>query len=113
MFDNLCPEDTMVLANAIALSLYPGKTADELNVLGNLIVAVGSLLLTAAAQKQALSSQQTNAGASMDCTPSDNAASDNMSSDNSFNGNSTENSTESSTDNSTENSTKDASTKET
>lgn len=109
MFDNLCPEDTMVLANAIALSLYPGKTADELNVLGNLIVAVGSLLLTAAAQKQALSSQQTNASASMDCTSSDNAASDNMSSDNSSN----ENSTESSTGNSTENSSKDASTKET
>lgn len=109
MFDNLCPEDTMVLANAIALSLYPGKTADELNVLGNLIVAVGSLLLTAAAQKQALSSHQTNAGKSMDCTPSDNSASDNMSQDNS----SKENSTESFTENSTENSTKDASMKET
>lgn len=94
MFDNLCPEDTMVLANAIALSLYPGKTADELNVLGNLIVAFGSLLLTAAAQKQALSSQQTNAGASTNCTPSDTAAYDNMPSDNSSNGNSTENSTE-------------------
>ena len=106
MFDNLCPEDTMVLANAIALSLYPGKTADELNVLGNLIVAVGSLLLTAAAQKQALSSLQTNAGASMDCTSSDNAASDNMSSDNSSNGNSTESSTENCTENSTKNSSK-------
>ncbi|WP_164509059.1 hypothetical protein [Clostridium rectalis] len=46
-----------VAANAIALILSKDKTADELNVLGNLIVAVGSLILTIAAQEESNSSK--------------------------------------------------------
>lgn len=58
MIDNLCPKDLLILANALAISLSEGKTADELNVLGNLIVAVGSLMLTGAAQLQNLASKE-------------------------------------------------------
>lgn len=58
MIDNLCPKDLLVLANALAISLSEGKTADELNVLGNHIVAVGSLMLTAAAQMQSIASKE-------------------------------------------------------
>jgi hypothetical protein len=58
MIDNLCPKDLMVLANALAISLSEGKSADELNVLGNLIVAVGSLMLTGAAQMQNIASKE-------------------------------------------------------
>jgi hypothetical protein len=58
MIDNLNPKDLMILANALAISLSDGKTADELNVLGNLIVAVGSLMLTGAAQMQNIASKE-------------------------------------------------------
>ncbi len=58
MIDNLCPNDLMVLASALAISLSEGKSADELNVLGNLIVAVGSLMLTSAAQMQNIASKE-------------------------------------------------------
>lgn len=58
MLDNLCPKDLMILANALAISLSEGKSADELNVLGNLIVAVGSLMLTGAAQMQNIVSKE-------------------------------------------------------
>jgi len=58
MIDNLCPKDLMVLANAFAISLSECKTADELNVLGNLIVAVGSLMLTGASQMQYIASKE-------------------------------------------------------
>ncbi len=57
MIDNLCPKDLIVLANALAISLSEGKSADELNALGNLIVAVGSLMLTSAAQMQNIASK--------------------------------------------------------
>lgn len=58
MIDNLCPNDIMILANVLAISLSEGKNADELNVLGNLIVSVGSLILTSAAQMQNISSKE-------------------------------------------------------
>ena len=58
MTDNLCPNDVMLLANVLAISLSEGKSADELNVLGNLIVAVGSLMLTSAAQIQIIASKE-------------------------------------------------------
>ncbi len=58
MIDNLCPNDVMILANVLAISLSEGKNADELNVLGNLIVAVGSLMLTSAAQMQIITAKE-------------------------------------------------------
>lgn len=56
--DNLSPEELAVLGNAIAITIAQGKSADEINVLGNLIVDIGSILLTIAAQKQRLESLQ-------------------------------------------------------
>ena len=55
--DDLCPQDLLILANTIALSFSKDKTADELNVLGNFIVGVGSLMLTFAAQQQFIDSK--------------------------------------------------------
>lgn len=55
-FENLSPEDLLLLTNAITISLSEDKDTDELNVLGNLLVSVGSLMLVIAAQKQLLSS---------------------------------------------------------
>ncbi|APH15155.1 hypothetical protein B2H94_00345 [Clostridium sporogenes] len=50
----ISPEELALLANLIALELSRGKNANELNVLGNLVAAVGTILLTIAAQKQNL-----------------------------------------------------------
>lgn len=58
MFENFCPNDLLILANVIAIALSEGRDADELNVLGNFIVSIGSLMLTAAAQMELLSSKQ-------------------------------------------------------
>lgn len=55
-FDNLSPEDLLILINALTISLSEDKTTDDLNVLGNLLVSVGSLMLVIAAQQQLLSS---------------------------------------------------------
>ncbi|AJD32120.1 MULTISPECIES: hypothetical protein [Clostridium] len=48
------PEELALLANLIALELSKGKNANELNVLGNLLAAVGTIISTIAAQKQNL-----------------------------------------------------------
>ncbi len=71
MIDNLSPKDLMVLANALAISLSEGKSADELNVLGNFIVAVGSFMLTGAAQMQNIASKEEAKKANSDATQND------------------------------------------
>ncbi|MBK1810251.1 hypothetical protein JHL18_06340 [Clostridium sp. YIM B02505] len=60
IFDNLSPEDAVILTNAIVLALAKDKSADEINVLGNFITGVGCLLLTVAAQKQFVSTDNNN-----------------------------------------------------
>ncbi|MGO5066675.1 hypothetical protein FDF31_09280 [Clostridium sporogenes] len=52
--DCISPEELSLLANLIALELSKGKSSDELNVLGNLISAVGAIISTIASQKQNL-----------------------------------------------------------
>lgn len=55
----------IILSALISLGVSDNLSSDQLNTLGNLIVAVGSLLLTKAAQIQALESQQDNSMAQM------------------------------------------------
>lgn len=50
-------DQLILLATLLALLISEDLTADELNVIGNFIVAVGSLMLTKAAE---LSSQQSS-----------------------------------------------------
>lgn len=54
--NSLSPNELSILASAIAIGLAEDRNTDEINVLGNLIVAVGSILLTIAAQEQSLQS---------------------------------------------------------
>lgn len=49
-----------VLASIIAIAISEDKTLDELNILGNLVVAVGSIILTIAAVEQSQVSQRTD-----------------------------------------------------
>jgi len=60
MMDDLNPEELLILANTIAISISKDRTADEINVLGNFIVGIGSLMLTFAAQQQFISSKCEN-----------------------------------------------------
>lgn len=53
-FNSLSPTELAILADAVAIALTEGKSADEINVLGNFVAAVGALLLTIAAQGQSL-----------------------------------------------------------
>jgi len=57
-FDNINPKQLSILASAIAIALSEDRDADELNVIGNLIVAIGSIMLTIAAQEQNVKAAQ-------------------------------------------------------
>lgn len=57
-FSNMTPEELSILANIIAIGLAKNRSADDINVLGNLITAIGALLLVIAAQEQSLTALQ-------------------------------------------------------
>lgn len=48
------PEERIALANLMAFAFAEEFNADELNVLGNWVVAVGGIMLAIAAQQQLL-----------------------------------------------------------
>ena len=50
--NSLSPYELALLGNLIAISLSENLNADDLNVLGNLIVDIGGVMLTIAAQQQ-------------------------------------------------------------
>lgn len=52
--NSLSPNELSIAATAIAIAIAEGRTADEVNVLGNFIIAVGSILTTIAAQEASL-----------------------------------------------------------
>lgn len=49
--------ELIIITALIAIFLSDNQSSNELNVLGNLIVSIGSLMLTIAAQKQAKESK--------------------------------------------------------
>ncbi|WP_040213938.1 hypothetical protein [Clostridium polynesiense] len=55
-FKNCTPEELSLAAEAFALTLTKNQDADYINVLGNFVVAVGSIMLTIAAQREFLES---------------------------------------------------------
>ncbi|WP_251861015.1 hypothetical protein [Clostridium sp. Marseille-Q2269] len=57
--DCISPEQLSILANLIALELSKGRSINELSVLGNLLTAVGAIILTIEAQKENLESKFT------------------------------------------------------
>lgn len=50
------PDELALLSSIIAIALAKGKTNDEVNILGNLISAIGSILSTIASQREAFDS---------------------------------------------------------
>lgn len=58
-------DQLIILSALLALVISNDLSSDQLNTLGNYIVAVGSLMLTKAAEMQALESQQDNTMAQM------------------------------------------------
>jgi len=49
---SISPFQLVIMGTVLSLVISGNRDAGELNVLGNLIVAVGSLVLTVAAQKE-------------------------------------------------------------
>lgn len=60
LLNNISPDELMVLVTTIALTLSKDKSTDELNDLGNILVAIGSLLLLNAGHSIDLSSLEKN-----------------------------------------------------
>ncbi|MDF2632343.1 MAG: hypothetical protein K0Q85_939 [Caproiciproducens sp.] len=59
--NSICPSDLVIIGTLLTFLISDDRDAGELNVLGNLIVSVGSLVLTWAAQKELLkTSEDTN-----------------------------------------------------
>jgi hypothetical protein len=58
LINSTSPDQLSILASVVAISLAKDKSANEVNVLGNFIAAVGAQLLTIAAQQESLKSQQ-------------------------------------------------------
>ncbi|WP_185903778.1 hypothetical protein [Hathewaya massiliensis] len=54
-FSDLDPTEIVIIINFLTLILVENKTTDELNILGNLLVGVGTNMLTIAAIKQSMS----------------------------------------------------------
>ncbi len=50
---NNTPIDLAILSDALAIAIAKDNSADENNVIGNFLVAVGSIILTIAAQQAA------------------------------------------------------------
>ena len=57
-FNSIDPIELAVISNIMAIALAEGNSADDNNVLGNLLVAVGSIILTIAAQQSAIESSK-------------------------------------------------------
>jgi hypothetical protein len=56
--NSINPTELSILANMVAIILSKDRTSDELNVLGNFIVALGGTLLLIAAQQQSIQSAE-------------------------------------------------------
>ena len=50
-------EQLTIFTNMLAIAISKGKTSDQLNVIGNFVVSLGSLILTIAAQVQTCESK--------------------------------------------------------
>lgn len=60
LFNDICPNELALLSAVVAIALSTDKSADDNNILGNFLVAVGSIILTIAAQQQNIASMQNN-----------------------------------------------------
>lgn len=58
LFFELSSDELTILASLVALGLSKGLNVEQINILGNFIVAVGSLMTTIAAQEEALIAQK-------------------------------------------------------
>lgn len=58
LFFELSTDELTILASLVALGFSKGLTAEQINVLGNFLAAVGTLMTTIVAQDQALTTIQ-------------------------------------------------------
>ena len=55
--DSIGPDELAILATLLAVALSKGLSFEQINVIGNFLVAIGSIMLTIAAQGEALKAQ--------------------------------------------------------
>lgn len=59
-FSSFSPKDLSILASVAAIAIAENMTPADINIIGNLFTAIGSLLLTMAAQEESLKSSGVN-----------------------------------------------------
>ncbi|MFL0268559.1 hypothetical protein [Candidatus Clostridium radicumherbarum] len=59
-FSSFSPKDLSILASVVAIAIAENRTPADINIIGNLFTAIGSLLLTMAAQEESLKSSGVN-----------------------------------------------------
>ncbi len=59
-FDSISPEELIIVSAVIVFLASENQDANQLNVLGNLVVSIGSLILTWAAKLQLNDTSQNN-----------------------------------------------------
>lgn len=52
LLSKICPNELAVLSSSVAILLSKDNSIDDNNVLGNFLIAVGSVILIIAAQQQ-------------------------------------------------------------
>lgn len=57
-FENITPEQIVLLSSFVALALTEDMNNDDMNTLGNFIASVGANILTKAAQAQNIQNKQ-------------------------------------------------------
>lgn len=58
LIDSLDPDELALISSILAVAITKGKSAEDINVLGNFIASLGASILTIAAQEQYLSAKE-------------------------------------------------------
>jgi hypothetical protein len=58
LFDSIAPDELTLISSIITIAISKGKSADDLNAIGNVLANLGSSILLLAAQEQYLDSKE-------------------------------------------------------
>jgi hypothetical protein len=58
LFDSIAPDELTLISSILTIAISKGKSADDLNAIGNILANLGSSILLLAAQEQYLDSKE-------------------------------------------------------
>lgn len=66
IIDSLDPDELAIISSIVAVAITKGKSAEDINVIGNFIASLGAAVLTIAAQEQYLNAKEEKRNQIMD-----------------------------------------------